>query len=280
MRQREGFPPGVPAWIERETHRPDAMAAFYGGLFGWEFQDAAPTAADARYLVATLDGNRVAAVSSQRPGSPAEPAWRTYVGVENVEAAADTVRTAGGSVLVEPHDAADNRAALCADPGRAVFGLWQPGAIPGADVVNAPGTWNFSELNTDDPDGAERFYAALFGWKADEIDMGALSGRMIQLPGYADFLEQFDPGIRQRHADFGAPPGFSDCVGWILPLDEGGSPHWSITFAVADADAIASKAEGLGASVAVQPFDLPPTRSAVLVDPDGARLTVSAFNPG
>ena len=78
--------------------------------------------------------------------------------------------------------------------------------MKGAGAVNAPGSWNFSELNTDDPEAARRFYGAVFGWEADEVDMGAMSGLMVRLPGYADFLEQFDPGIRQRHADFGAPP--------------------------------------------------------------------------
>jgi hypothetical protein len=103
---------------------------------------------------------------------------------------------------------------------------------------------------------------------------------MVRKPGYADFLEQFDPGIRQRHADFGAPPGFSECVAWILPLQEGSSPHWSITFSVADTDSVADAARRLGGTVLVEPFDVPPVRSAVLGDPAGAVLTVSAFNPG
>jgi hypothetical protein len=114
----------------------------------------------------------------------------------------------------------------------------------------------------------------------DDVDMGALSGLMVRMPGYADFLEQFDPGIRQRHADFGAPPGFSECVAWLLPLDEGDAPHWSITFSVADADATAAAAKRLGGTVLVEPYDVAPVRSAVVRDPAGAVLTVSAFQPG
>ena len=130
--------------------------------------------------------------------------------------------------------------------------------------MNAPGTWNFSELRTRDLAGAKRFYGAAFGWEMDEVTMGALAGTMVRLPGYADFLEQFDPGIRQRHADFGAPPGFSECIAWFLPLDDGAAPHWSITFAVADADEVVARAQALGGTILVEPFDVPPTRSAVL----------------
>ena len=101
------------------------------------------------------------------------------------------------------------------------FRVLQPGALKGAAAVNAPGSWNFSELNTGDLGAASRFYRAVFGWETDanEDDWNAASvngadagSLMVRLPGYADFLEQFDPGLRKRHAEFGAPPGFSECV--------------------------------------------------------------------
>ena len=279
MLERDGFPPGVPAWIDTHQAAPDASAAFYAELFGWTFQDLVSARAE-RYLVASVDGRNVAAVSSQRTGFPSA-AWNTYVGVDSLDAATTRVRDAGGRVVAEPFDIGDaGRVAGCADPSGAPFGLWQPGSITGAQSVNAPGTWNFSELKTSDVDGAKRFYGAVFGWEVDVVDMGALAGTMVRLPGYAAFLEQFDPGIRQRHADFGAPPGFSECIAWILPLQSGESPHWNVTFSVADTDAMAARAKELGGTVVVEPFDVAPVRSSVLLDPGGARFTVNAFNPG
>jgi predicted enzyme related to lactoylglutathione lyase len=281
MLERDGFPPGVPAWIDNHQPDPEAAAAFYAELFGWAFRDLMPAGAAERYLVATLEGRNVAAVAAPRAWSAASPAWNTYIGVENAHASAARVRDAGGRVVAEPFDVGDAaRVAACADPSGAPFGLWQPGTIKGAQSVNAPGTWNFSELRTSDVEAAKRFYGAVFGWEADVVDMGAMAGTMVRLPGYADFLERFDPGIRQRHADFGAPPGFSECIAWILPLEAGEAPHWSVTISVADADAVAAKAKELGGTVLVEPFDVPPVRSAVLLDPAGARFTVSAFNPG
>src|SRR2546430_7568957 len=36
MPERDGYLPGVPCWVETTQPDPDAAAAFYGGLFGWE----------------------------------------------------------------------------------------------------------------------------------------------------------------------------------------------------------------------------------------------------
>ena len=280
MPEREGFPAGVPSWIDTDQPDPDAAAEFYAGLFGWDFENLM-SAGSAPYLLATLEGRHVAAIAPPAAGSPSTTAWNTYVGVDSADAAVARVHDAGGSVLSEPADVGDaGRAATCADPSGAEFRVWQPGTVRGAQAVNAPGTWNFSELNTRDVVGAKRFYGAVFGWEADVADMGAIAGTMLRLPGYADFLEQYDPGIRQRHADFGAPPGFSECIGWILPLEGDRAPHWSVRFAVADTDAVVARARELGGSVVVETYDSPPVRSAVLRDPAGAQFAVSAFNPG
>jgi len=275
MSGREGFPPGVPAWIDLAQDDPDAAARFYSAVFGWQVEGVGVD------RVASLAGKRVAGIRAADPTTPAAT-WTTYIATDDAEAAASGVSDAGGSVLSTPAPLGHlATTAICADPSGAPFGIWQPGTLMGAEAVNAPGTWNFSELKTGDAATARAFYAAVFGWEVDEVDMGPMSGLMVRKPGYADFLEQFDPGIRKRHADFGAPPGFSECVAWFLPLDDGDTePHWNITFAVADTDAVVDAVRSRGGMVDVEPFDVPPVRSAVVRDPSGARMTVSAFSPG
>ena len=281
MPERDGFPAGVPAWIDTAQPDVEATLAFYGSLLGWQFDERTPTGSSERYVVATLDGKTVAGIASALPGLPSMPAWTTYVAVDSADDAVARVRQAGGSVVAEPADRFGlARTAICTDPDGAVFGMWEPGTIRGAGSVNVPGAWNFSELNTADVAGAARFYAAVFGWETSEVDMGAMKGTMVRLPGYADFLERHYPGTKQRHLDFGAPPGFTECVAWFLPLREGEPPHWSVTFSVADADGVAAKARELGATVLVEPFDVPMVRSTVIRDPAGATFTASAFNPG
>jgi predicted enzyme related to lactoylglutathione lyase len=102
---------------------------------------------------------------------------------------------------------------------------------------------------------------------------------MIRMPGYGDFLETIDPGVRQRHADAGAPEGFTDVVAQVMSAGEGEPSHWGVTFAVADADAAARAAVELGGEVASEPADAPWVRETVLRDPDGTRFTASQFVP-
>ena len=274
--QRDGFPPGVPCWIDTAQPDPMTAAAFYAGLFGWEFEDRMPADAPGRYLVARLHGRDVAAIGSQFDAGPPVPAWSTYIWVDSADETAAKLTGAGGAVLGEPFDVLDaGRMAVCADPAGAMFHLWQPGTHRGAQAVNEPGSWNWSDLVTSDLDGANAFYGTVFGWEADATEFG---GMMWRLPGYADFLEQFDPELRQRHADFGAPPGFSDAIGWMMPLDSG-PPRWNVTFAVDDADATVARTVELGGWVVMPAVDVGPTRTAVVADPEGAVFTISHFRP-
>jgi uncharacterized glyoxalase superfamily protein PhnB len=83
-------------------------------------------------------------------------------------------------------------------------------------------------------------------------------------------------------ADVGAPAGFEDVVASVSSIadDQPDVPaHWGLTFAVDDADAAANKAEALGGTVVVPPFDAPWVRMTVLTDPQGATFTASKFVP-
>jgi len=270
MTDERTYPTGVPCWVD--TEQPDVEAArdFYAGLFGWTFADAIPADAPGTYLIASLDGKDVAAIGPAEADARAE--WNTYIAVEDTDATASAVRAAGGSVDVEPVDAGPGgRWAGCADPRGARFRLWQPRRRPGAQLVNAPGSWNFSDLHTGDAAAASAFYGPLFGWEFADIGFAT----MIRRPGYGDHLEStVDPDIRRRQAT--APPGFADAVGWVAPT--GASDHWHVTFAVADRDDTAATAERLGA-VVLSSEDTEWTKAAVIRDPQGAELTLSQFTP-
>ncbi len=64
------YPAGVPCWVD--TEQPDVEAAmhFYGGIFGWEFEDTAPSGSTGRYVIATLDGQEAGAITGPAPASP------------------------------------------------------------------------------------------------------------------------------------------------------------------------------------------------------------------
>jgi predicted enzyme related to lactoylglutathione lyase len=283
--ERDGYPPGVPCWVDTGQPDPEAAVAFYGGLFGWPFEDRVPAESPGRYFVAQLRGRDVAAVASKPDEAPPTPVWRTYIWVESADDTASKVKHSGGRVLVEPFDVLDaGRAAVFSDPSGAAFCVWQANRHKGAQLVNEPGTWNWSDLNTRDPDGVKTFYGAVFGWKPETVDLGFDEGTMWRVPGYGEFLAVNDPDLRRRQADAGAPAGFADAIGWLMPMTSDRFPddvpgHWSVTFAVDDTDAIADGAAKLGGEVVVPPHDLGVVRLAVLRDPQGAVFTVSKYQP-
>jgi predicted enzyme related to lactoylglutathione lyase len=300
MPERDGYIPGVPCWVEASHPDPDAARDFYGGLFGWEFENFAPDD-DGTYFIArgetksssifdvsgAVRSGDVAGVRSNPEAAPPIAMWNTYFWVESADEAVSRVRDAGGSVVTEPFEFNDaSRMAVCTDPEGAAFGLWEAKDHKGARLVNDPGAVVFNGLNTRDVAGAKSFYGSVFGWQTAGIGGGAEGWT---LPGYGDWLErEHHPELRKQMAAAGAPDGFEDVVGGIIPIpaDQPDTPaHWGVTFATDDTDATAAKAAELGGKVIVPPFDAPwstPTytiRMTIVGDPQGATFSASRFIP-
>jgi uncharacterized protein len=280
MPERDGYPPGVPCWVDTSQPAPEAALDFYRGLFGWEFEDVMPPGSEGKYFIARLHGGEVAAVGSMPASAPRVATWDTYVCVASADETASRVRAAGGRVVRDPFDVMDaGRTAVFTDPEGAAFCVWQAGVHKGARVVNEPGSLNFNGLHTRNVEGAKSFYGAVFGWETLEVDGGA---QLWTLPRYGDHLERDDPDLRKRVAELGGPAGFEDVVASINPIADDQpdvQAHWSVTFAVANADATANKARQLGGTVVVPPFDAPWVRMTVLTDPQGATFIASKFVP-
>lgn len=260
MNRPRTYPAGVPCWVDTAQPDPEAACRFYGELFGWTFDGE----------VASVDGQPVAGV---RAGAPA--VWNTYMAIDDLAATVQSVLDAGGAVasaVTGPR--ATGPEAFCSDPAGATFALWQSGERLGAQVVNVAGAWNFSHLHTDRADQARAFYGDVFGWEPMDAGGGAVMWRQ---PGYGDHLEAtVDPDIRARQAH--APEGFEDAVAGLVSTADGGPPHWSVVFTVADRDDAVAVAQRLGADV-TSTEETMWTREAVIRDPQGAELTLSQFAP-
>jgi predicted enzyme related to lactoylglutathione lyase len=273
------YPQGVPSWIDLEVQDVDAALTFYGGLFGWRFEEKLPPGAPGRYVVASRDGTdatAVAAIATPDEGYVGEVAWHTYLAVDDVAASAARVAELGGIVSSPPETMGPagqpaGRMARIVDPQGAPSRLWQAGTRLGAQVVNAPGTWNFSNLLTPDVDRALQFYGPLLGWeRSDDLAVG-----MARVPGYGDHLANtVDPGIRERQAN--VPPGFADAVAGVVPSD--GPARWSVAFAVADRDRSLTEVERAGATV-LATEDGEWSKEATIRDPFGAELVLAQFDP-
>ena len=279
--ERDGYIPGVPCAVDTSQPDPAAAVDFYRGIFGWELENVMPPGSESKYFVARLRGRDVAAIGSIPEGAPPAAMWRTYIWVDSADETASKVRDAGGGVVTEPLDVAPEagRMAAFTDPEGAEFRVWQAKENKGAQLVNEPGSLNLNGLNTRDVEGAKSFYGSVFGWRTLALDGGP---EMWTLSGFGDFLERDNPDLRKQMAEADAPKGFEDVVASVNPIpdDQPETPaHWSVTFAVDDADATAANASELGGTVIVPPFDAPWVRMTIIGDPQGATFIASKFVP-
>jgi uncharacterized protein len=237
---------GVPSWVDIGSPDPQGALNFYGELLGWEGQDMGEEAG--HYTIASKDGKQVAAISPAQ--DPGPPRWNTYVNVDDLDAVAKKAETAGGTVIMPPMDVMTaGRMAVFSDTTGAVIAAWQPGDHLGAQLVNEPGAFTWSELATSDLAKSKAFYSEVFGWGwggADEYAEAQVGGRTIG-------------GVMPRPPDM--PAEVPD--------------NWLVYFATADVDADAKRATDLGATVIVPPTDIPNTgRFAVFLDPQGAAFAL------
>ena len=240
------YPPGTPSWVDLTTSDVDAAAGFYGALFGWEAVEAGPPEETGGYRMFTLGGALVGGLGPKMSDDQVT-AWATYIATADADATAEAVQRAGGQVAVAPMDVMTaGRMAVFADPTGAFFGVWQPGDHRGAQVVNADGALTWNEVETDDPEAAKRFYADVFGWDAEPIEVdGKVVYVTLKLGGRT--------------------------IGGLLPqLPPGVPPNWLVYFGVADLDAAAAQVEQLGGSVLMPRRDVPAGSFAVFADPQGA----------
>jgi predicted enzyme related to lactoylglutathione lyase len=253
------YPPGTPSWVELSSPDTDASAAFYGDLMGWTSTEPGPVEETGGYRMFQREGANVGGLMGHmQEGQPT--AWATYISVADAEETAEKVRAAGGSVVVDPMDVMDlGRMAVFADPGGAVFGVWQPRAFPGADVVNEPGSLCWNDVLTRDAEAGKAFYTAVFGWEA---------GR----PPFEGAPETYTVWQLDGHPVGGMMQMTDDAFPADVP------PHWSVCFAVSDCDATVAKGRELGATITMDPMDMPIGRFAGLIDTQGASFAI--MQPG
>ena len=256
MPARESYAQGTPSWVDLQTTDQAAAKAFYGGVFGWTYDDQ-PMDAGAVYSIAKIGDGQVAAIAPQSPelkAAGAPPMWNTYLAVDSVDDATAKVGPAGGTVAMEPFEVMDaGRMSFVLDPSGAPVALWQANQHIGASLVNEPGTVTWNELITDNP-AAVPFYEQVLGVTTTTMEMGEDKYTMFQVGG-------------------------KEVAGSMPPQMAGVPNHWQVYFAVADADAAAAKIKQLGGSVMVEPFDTPIGKMAVVADPQGAVFSLFQAPP-
>lgn len=257
MSEVTSYQPGTPNWVDLMTPDVERAKAFYADLFGWEYEDQEQ---DGEYVYTMCrKGGRDAAgigrLTEEMRANGVPSVWTTYIAVISAAESAARVAELGGTVLQPAFDVMDaGRMAVCADPGGAVFSVWEAKNSIGAGVVNEPGCFCWNECNTKDREKIGAFYQELFGYHLEP---------------------QADNPYTELWLD-GRPVG-----GMMTMQPEWGDvpAHWMTYFAVEDTDAAAATIKAGGGSILAEPFDIAPGRMSVAMDPLGATFSVITLNP-
>lgn len=262
MSERDTYPAGVPCWTTVLSRDVAGSVEFYRGLFGWnmDFNEAED------YAVGRMRGRDVAGVGSlAKSGSDIDPVWTTHVRVDSADDIRQVVEEAGGRVVAGPVDLSPaGRLSVIADPAGGWVCAWEAGTREGAQIINEPGAWAMSALETPDPQGTEEFYGSVFGWEAEVFGPPGSGVSLLRLPGF--FGGEAEQPVPRDVVAVMMPPGGG-----------GGGPEaqWKVDFWVDDADAASSKAAELGGRVIDEPHETTGFLRAVLADPEGASFSVS-----
>ena len=242
------WPDGTPCWVDLGTNDIPKAISFYSSQFGWNIQQGGQEVGG--YSMANLDGRHVAAVGPLMGPPGTQSAWATYFASSDVDATAARIKSAGGQLIMEPTDVMDaGRMLVAADTTGASFGVWQGGNHSGAEVVNVPGAFTWSEHMSRDFEGAKAFYAAVFGYEYGDMSSDGFSYATMLING------------QQVVGGMGA---FPDGHGDDQPA------AWSVYFGTSDTDRAVSTATGNGGRVIRPASDSPYGRMAVVADAEGA----------
>ena len=119
-----------------------------------------------------------------------------------------------------------------------------------SDAFQTHGAFSWFELHTADVAGAKKFYADVFGWELEDMEMGGRSYTMIKAAGQP--------------------------VGGIT--GDAGTDGWVSYVTVDDVDASTNQAEDAGGKIVMAPMTVPGVgRMASVTDPSGALICLITY---
>jgi predicted enzyme related to lactoylglutathione lyase len=229
-------------WHENNSTDVEKAKRFYADLLGWETEVWKPGEMD--YAMIKVGEHMHGGFMAAQGGAPSH--WLGHVLVEDVDETVRRAEAAGGRILAGPMDIPEvGRFAVIADPQGAVLSAF----APAGEAPQPEGVFVWDELTTSDPEAATSFYGEVFGWSAHGMDMG-------EMGTYTIFRRAGDVDV-------------AGCM--RTPEGMEAPPHWLAYIGVDDIDATTARAKELGATIYVEPTDIPNVgRFSIVQDPAGA----------
>jgi predicted enzyme related to lactoylglutathione lyase len=251
---------GVPCWADAMLSDLEAGKRFYGELFGWKFEGGEK---EFGYYTRTFRGGKNVAALAPKSDGRMPTVWNIYFASSDPVATAARIRDAGGQLIMGPMEIGTfGTMLMAADPGGAVFGVWQAGSHTGFATTGEPGSYVWTELYTRDAEQADAFYEAVFGYTSSRV-----------APSSDE--EEFDFRV---YAPKGAEAGARNAVAGRFQMGAGFPAelpaHFLVYFGVEDCDRAAETIRRLGGRVTMGPQDSPFGRLATVADDQGANFAV------
>ena len=236
---------GKVVWHDLVTPDLEGAKSFYGGLFGWSFEDASEN-----YTLVKNDGRLIGGMALLK-SSVYSSYWVPLVSVRDVDQAVEATTSAGGERLVTSFNVPGRgRVGVLKDPRGAAFGVVKTTQGDPVDRVPGPNDWMWNEVWTDDVAASGSFYQENFGY---------------------DLKEETVVGVKHTLLTTGIVPR----VGVVKKSDPKIANTWVAYVRVADIEATLSKARSLGATVLLAPTaEVRNGNVAILADPHGAGFVV------
>lgn len=249
-------------WYELMTSDPQGAIAFYSRVVGWT---TAAFGGDVGYPYTIISGSAgplggIMAIPQEATDCGMKPWWGGYIGSADVDADAQRLIDAGGSVRRAPEDIPGvGRFAVIGDPGGATFMLMKGSSPDGMEAAPpmAAGHVGWHELYSGAFDADLAFYTGQFGWATgDAMDMGEMGQyQLFSQSGGAGF-EAMDGGMMPRPAE--------------VPV-----PLWLFYFIVGDIDAAVERVKAGGGTVLNGPMEVPGGAWIIQgLDPQGAMFAL------
>jgi uncharacterized protein len=242
-------------WYELMTTDMEAAKAFYADVVGWGTQDASTPGMPYTLFTAgtaSVSGAMVLPEEARKLGM--RPGWLGYVGVNDVDAAADRIKRLGGALYVPPTDVPNiSRISVAVDPQMAMIALlkWLTPGQGQPVALSTPGRVGWHELLAADWKNAFAFYNDLFGWRKMDAESGS-----------TDKYQLFSSGGQIIGGMFTKRPQ--------EPI-----PFWLYYFNVEDLDAAIARVTNGGGQVFEGPLELPDSSwVARCRDPQGTAFAI------
>ncbi|MBS3896797.1 VOC family protein [Silanimonas sp.] len=252
---RHAPPPGAPCWFELSSGDPARSLAFLQAVFGWRGEATDLNDPAGTYSFLSNANGLVGAVGGLPPDVEGTGSfWGVYFATRDLDASLARAFLIGGRVLADPFEVPGHgRGAVLADPGGALFHLWQPAkAAAGGLALFEDLSFGWVELATHDVAIAQGFYGELFGWRFSDSAHAPAGTR------YSEYAvgDTHYGGLLQMPPEWGEVPA-----------------HWSLYVLVPDLDARLAATLAAGGTISVPAFEAPGVgRIARIDDPTGAGL--------